>query len=205
MWFPNTVFFLFVSFFFLWTKRHRVPPPLIRSKRFCLKTLSLILLQAVRQVVNAPSALKVPLQTGERGSQRCAVLTALPLVAAEMPTSRPHLLQPVRDRCESVPVASRASHSGPQPCKSPPLLLPLPPVWPQRSQRGERKEEVPQEGERGFACASDSSYKTGSCSMGSSVDLLGSELSVPELGCSTSTLREAIALTVSASSLSDCL
>lgn len=47
-----------------------------------------------------------------------------------------------------------------------------------------------------------SSYKTGSSSMGSSVDLV-SPSSGTELGCSTSTLSDAMALTVSASSFSD--
>lgn len=70
----------------------------------------------------------------------------------------------------------------------------------------EEEEEVLEGGECGvFSCASrlSSSYKTGSSSIGSSVDLLVSVLSGTEPGCSTSTLSEAIALTVSASSFSD--
>lgn len=67
----------------------------------------------------------------------------------------------------------------------------------------EEEEEVPEGGECGvFLCGSglSSSYNTGSSSIGSSVDLLVSVLSGTEPGCSTSTLREAMALTVSASS-----
>lgn len=49
-------------FFFLWTKRHLVPPPLIRSKRFFIYFLSHSApstgRQAVRQVVHAPPAQK---------------------------------------------------------------------------------------------------------------------------------------------------